>query len=170
MGQDRDIFAEVPYTKKKKIWRATKCSSLKGHHTMSLRYRNPTQMSIWGGVEDGQDRTGQDVLPEMPYIHHIGYWRWQLRHCIKPHIQEPNPNVHSDLSIGGVGDRQDRMGQEVLPKMPYIHHIGYWRWQLRHCIEPQIQEPSPNVHSNMSLGGVGEGTDRHGMDVLNVLT
>ncbi len=72
---------------------------------------------------DGHYRTGQDVFPEMPYIHHIGYWRWQLGHCIEPQIQEPNPNVQPDLSIGAGGrgwTGQDRTGWDVFTKVAYI--------------------------------------------------
>ncbi len=38
---------------------------------------------------------------------------------------------------------------------------------MRHCIEPQIQDPSPNVQPDLSIGGgVGDRQDRTGRDVF----
>ena len=71
----------------------------------------PIQTGLWG-VWDGQDRMGQDILPEMPYVQHIGYWRLQLRHCIEPQMQEPSPkSIQACLWGRGRGRTgQDGMG------------------------------------------------------------
>ncbi len=113
------------------------------------------QMSI-------QDRTGQDILPEMPYIDYIG----------------PICGISAQMSIqdrtrkdrtGQDRTRQDRTGQDILPEMPYIDCIGHRRLHFGYCIQPPMQDLSPNVHSVMSMGEVGQdgtGQDRTGPDVF----
>ncbi len=63
----------------------------------------------------GQDKTGQDILPEMPYIDCIGHRRLHFGYCIQPPMQDHSPNVHSVMSMGEVGQYgtgQDRTGQD----------------------------------------------------------
>ncbi len=55
--------------------------------------------------------------------------------------------------------------RDVLAEMPKTQYIGHRRLYLRHCIQPQMQVLSPNIHSNLCKGGgVGDGRDRTGQD------
>ena len=60
----------------------------------------------------GQDRIGQDILPEMPYIDYIRYRRLHFGYCIQSPMQDLSPNVHSAISTGQDRTGQDRTGQD----------------------------------------------------------
>ncbi len=74
--------------------------------------RISAQMSIQSCVWErwdrtGQDRIGQDILPEMPYVDYIRHRRLHFGYCIQSPMQDLSPNVHSAISTG-----QDRTGQD----------------------------------------------------------